>query len=147
MNIRTRTLWLPGSLTLTLSMGFLLMLQFSRIQPHAMWWGNRGPILLFYIPWLVSLPAFGSIGALLSLRAGGSRRAVLLASVFPAVYQASCFFVVLPLAIIFNRNVALHFRFLSLLPQVLVWLILPTTALFIAGLSLFAVNRRPLAEH
>jgi hypothetical protein len=145
MNIRTRTLWLPGILTLTVSMGFLLVLQFSRIQPHAMVWPNRGPILLFYIPWLVSLPAFGALGAFLSLRAGGSRRAVLLSGVFPAVYPATCFFVILPLAIIFNRNVALHFSFLSLLPQLLVWLILPTTALFIGGFALLAANRGHLA--
>jgi hypothetical protein len=146
MNIRTRTLWLPGILTLTISMGFLLTLQFSRIQPHAMVWANRGPMLLFYIPWLVSLPAIGAMGAFLSLRAGGSRGAVLLSGVFPSVYQATCFFVILPLAIIFNRNVALHFSFLSLLPQLLVWLILPTAALFIGGFALLAVNRWRLAR-
>lgn len=140
MNFRTRTFWLPGVLTLTLSMGFLLILQFSGFQPRSVSWGNSGPLLLFYIPWLVSLPVFGALGAFLSMRAGGSRRIVLLCSVFPAVYQAICFFVILPLAVVFNRNVALHFHFGSLFPQLLVWLILPITALFIGGLGLLAAN-------
>jgi hypothetical protein len=144
MNLRTRTLWLPGVLTLTLSMGFLLILQFSGLQPHSASWGSGGPLLLFYIPWLVSLPLFGALGAFLSMRAGGSRRMVLLCSIFPAVYQAVCFFVILPLALVFNRNVALHFHSASLFPQIFAWLILPITALFIGGLGLLSASRGPL---
>jgi hypothetical protein len=144
MNLRTRTLWLPGVLTLTLSMGFLLILQFSGLQPRSLPWGSGGPLLLFYIPWLVSLPLFGALGAFLSMRAGGSRSMVLFCSIFPAVYQAVCFFVILPLALVFNRNVALHFHFASLFPQIFAWLILPITALFIGGLGLFYASRRSL---
>jgi hypothetical protein len=144
MNFRTRTLWLPGVVTLTLSMGLLLILQFSGLQPRSVSWGSGGPLLLFYVPWLVSLPLFGALGAFLSMRAGGSRRIALLCSVFPALYQAICFFVILPVALVFNRNVALHFHSASLFPQVFAWLILPITALFIGGLGLLSASRRPL---
>jgi hypothetical protein len=144
MNFRTRTLWLPGILTLTLSIGFLLILQFSRLQPRSASWGNGGPLLLFYVPWLVSLPLFGALGAFLSLRAGGSRRIALLCSVFPGVSQAVCFFVILPVALVFNRNAALHFHSGSLFPQIFGWLILPMTALFVGGLGFLSVSRRGL---
>lgn len=139
MNLRTRTFWLPSALTLILSMGFLLTLQFSGIQPRTVLWGN-GPLLLFYIPWLVSLPVIGALGAFLSLRAGGSRQIVLLCSVFSSVYQVLLFFVILPLALVFNRNVAAHFQFSSFFPQIFAWLLLPIAALLIGGLGLLAAN-------
>lgn len=145
MNLRTRAFWLPGALTLTLSMGFLLVLQYSGVEPRTVLWEYDGQLLLFYFPWLVSLPVFGALGAFLSLRAGGSIRIVLLCSIFPAAYQMFCFFVILPLAFVFNRNVAVHFHLGSLLPQLLAWLFLPIAALFAGGVGMLAANRRRLA--
>ncbi len=142
MNVRTRTLWLPGLLTLTLSMGFLLILQLSGYQPRTATWPEGGYVLLIYVPWLLSLPVFGALGALLSSRAGATRKTVLLASVFPAVYQAALFFIVLPLALIFNRAVAVHFRLDAALTQLVAWLIVPVVALALGGLALLAATKR-----
>ena len=141
MNDRTRSFWLPGMLTLILTMGFLLVLQFSSFQPRAVTWENR-VLVLFYFPWLVSLPVFGALGAFLSLRAGGSPKTVLLSSVFPASYLAVCFFVILPLSILFNHNVATHFRFDSLFPQLFAWFVLPLMALLFGGIGVLLANRR-----
>jgi hypothetical protein len=145
MNTRTRIFWLPGALTLTLSMGFLLILQVSGFQPRTISWGNNS-LILFYIPWLLSLPVFGALGAYLSSRAGGSRRDALLSSIFPAVYPTICFFVLLPLALLFSRTVAQHFYFKSLFPQVFAWLIVPAIALLIGGLGLVTTGRRHLSS-
>jgi hypothetical protein len=143
MNDRIRIFWLPGILTLTLSMGFLLILQVFGFQPRTVSWGHNG-LVLFYIPWLLSLPVFGALGAYLSSRAGGSRQAVLLSSVFPAVYPTICFFVILPLALLFNRTVAQHFHLPSIFPQIFAWLVVPATALLIGGLGLLAISSRRL---
>jgi hypothetical protein len=141
MNTRTRTIWIPGVLSLSLTMGLLLLLQFAGFQPRALQWGGNG-LVLFYLPWLCALPLFGAFGAFLSRRAGGSRNATLLASVFPAIYFAICFLVILPLAVVFNSKVASHFQPWSLFPQLFAWLILPIAALLLGGLAFLATTKK-----
>jgi hypothetical protein len=141
MNTRTRTLWLPGLVTLTLSMGFLLFLQSAGFPPRTAQWQSHGYVLLFYVPWLLSLPLFGALGAYLSARAGGSRPTVVLASIFPAFFLVISFFVILPLAVFFDRSVTVHFHLLPLIPALFVAIILPSAALFLGGRSLLALRR------
>jgi hypothetical protein len=83
MQKRAQQLWIPGLLTLILSMVFLATLQELGFHARMVSW--RDSDILFYVPWLVSLPFFGALGAYISSRAGGSRGTVLLASVFPAL--------------------------------------------------------------
>lgn len=78
MHKRVRQLWIPGFLLLILSAIFLMMLQKLGFQPRII--GSGPSAILFYVPWLASLPFLGALGTYLSSRAGGSRATVLLAS-------------------------------------------------------------------
>jgi hypothetical protein len=94
VNQRTKSIWIPGLITLIFTSGALAILQVWRVQPHIMWM-RAGDGLVLYTPWLIALPAFGAIGAYLSRRAGGDRRARLASGVFPALMMLAAFGVVL----------------------------------------------------
>ncbi len=83
MNQRTKSLWLPGLISLLVANVFLMMLQRSGLPIHLFKLGSV--ILALYVPWLVVLPLCGAIGAYLSLRAGGDRVARLSAALFPGI--------------------------------------------------------------
>src|SRR6266478_5063461 len=86
---RLHQLWIPGFLTLILSMVFLATLQNLGFHARMVSW--RDWDILFYVPWLLSLPFFGALAAYVSSRAGGSRRTALLASVFPVLALTGAF--------------------------------------------------------
>jgi len=84
MNQRSRTLWLPGLVTLTIASVSLMLMQlftFSRPRVH---WVDGGAVVVAFV-WLLSLVPCGALGAYLSCRAGGSRRNSVIASLFPSL--------------------------------------------------------------
>ena len=93
MNQRTKTLWLPGLISLTAAMFFLMISELVSLQPRflaprffaAVHTGttNANVPLIAYLPWLGLLPFCGAAGAFLSRRAGGKWRARLAAGLFP----------------------------------------------------------------
>lgn len=93
MNQRTKTLWLPGLISLTAAMFFLMISELVSLQPRflaprffaAVHAGttNASVPLIAYLPWLSLLPFCGAAGAFLSRRAGGGRPARLAAGLFP----------------------------------------------------------------
>lgn len=93
MNHRTTTLWLPGLISLTAAMVFLMLFELISLQPRFLVPGSfavvhtgstRANVLLVaYLPWLALLPFCGAAGAFLSRRAGGQRPARLAAGMFP----------------------------------------------------------------
>ena len=139
MQKRMHQLWIPGFLTLTLSMVFLMWLQKFGSRPRIVWSGSI-PIL-FYVPWLLSLPFFGALGAYLSTRAGGSRGAALFSSAFPVLALTSAFLLMFPIGMIIewvtgNRVDYVHFSFVAtaLLKEGISWLVVPGAALLAGGL-------------
>ena len=137
MQKRLKQLWIPGFLTLILSTLLLMTLQEAfGVKPRII---ASGPsAILFYVPWLVSLPFFGALAAYLSSRAGGSRRTVLLASVFPALALATAFLLMFPIGIIVEwvtRN-DLSFKIvaITLLSNWIGWIVAPGAALLLGGL-------------
>lgn len=137
MQKRLKQLWIPGFLTLILSTLLLMTLQEAfGVKPRII---ASGPsAILFYVPWLVSLPFFGALAAYLSSRAGGSRRTVLLASVFPALALATAFLLMFPIGIIVEwvtRN-DLSFKIvaITLLSNWIGWIVAPGAALLAGGL-------------
>ncbi len=95
MKKRIQQLWIPGFLTFILSTVFLMTLQKLGFRPRIV---GGGPIaFLFYAPWLGSLLFVGALGAYLSSRAGGSRGAALLASVFPVLALTAAFLLMFPI--------------------------------------------------
>jgi lysylphosphatidylglycerol synthetase-like protein (DUF2156 family) len=81
VNNRTRQFWVPALVTLAISEGVLLVASIV-VGSHSRLLMS-GPKMV-YLPWLVSLPLAAAAGACLSRRAGGQRKTLLAASLFPA---------------------------------------------------------------
>ncbi len=136
MKKRTHQLWIPGFLTLILSMIFLAMLRELGFQPRI---AGSGPnTVLLYVPWLLSLPFFGALGAYISSRAGGSRGTVLLASVFPALALTAAFLLMFPIGFIIERIIGSPVDFSTVATALLRdgtgWILIPGAALLVGGL-------------
>jgi len=135
MKNRIRQLWMPGFLALVLSMLFLWAVQRLGFQPRVILSGPTA--LLFYVPWLLSLPFIGALGAHISSRAGGSRGTVLLASVFPSLALAGAFLLMFPIGMATARLTGNDLSFpivaRTLLKDAVGWLLLPGAALLLGG--------------
>lgn len=138
MKKRMQQLWIPGFLTLILSMLFLAILQEAGFRPRI--GGSGSGAVFFYVPWLASLPFLGALGARLSSRGGGSLSTALLASCFPVLALATAFLLMLPIGFVFERITGNHFYFNSglvataLLRDGIGWLLIPGAALLAGGL-------------
>jgi len=134
MNDRVRQLWLPGLLTFMLSTGTLALLQIFGPKPWVVALRGVLPVGLMYVPWLLSLPLVGAMGAFLSYRAGGSRRAIFSSIVFPVMPFLASILLVLPVSLIFDRFIAHNIAPMSLVMALLGWVLLPGVALLAGGL-------------
>src|SRR5258708_6466818 len=81
MQKRVHQLWIPGFLTMALSIVFLVTLQKLGFNARMVSW--RDSDIFFYAPWLVSLPFLAAFSAYISSLAGRSRTTALLVSIFP----------------------------------------------------------------
>src|SRR2546421_7719575 len=143
MNDRARQLWLPGILTFMLSTGTLALLQIFGPKPWVVALRGVLPVGLMYVPWLLSLPLVGAMGAFLSYRAGGSRRARFSLLVFPGIPFLASILLVLPVSLIFGRFIAHNIAPMSLVMALLGWVLLPGVALLAGGLpAQFFFSRR-----
>jgi len=151
MEKRIRQLWIPGFLTLILSMLFLTALYRLGLRARLFWSGPNA--ILLYAPWLAGLPLIGALGAYVSSRAGGSRGTMLLASVFPAIALTFAFLFMFPFSmtieLIAGRPVDFSGVATVLLNDGIGWLLVPAAALLVGGLlvhlliSARASSRRP----
>jgi len=136
MQKRLHQLWIPGFLTLVLSVVFLATLQGLGFQARVVSWSGPRTTLL-YLPWLLSLPFFGALGAYLSSRACGSRRTVLLASTFPALALTGAFLSMFPIGFVLGRIIGRQVGFgivaTTLLRDGIGWLLVPGAALLAGG--------------
>jgi len=144
---RVTQFWLPGFLTLTLSMG-LLMLAGIFVHAHRTetrsGWSMMVPPATIYVRWLLSLIFIGALGAFFSQRAGGSQRAVFFSIVFPVLPYLAFFLVELPVLVLFDDQLAHIIMLPALLAGLIAWVLLPGAALLAGGLptQLF-LSRRP----
>lgn len=146
MKKRIQQLWIPGFLTLLLSVLFLMALQKLGFQPRIVWTGPAA--ILLYVLWLLALPFIGSLGAYLSTRAGGSRGTVLLASVFPPLALNGAFLLMFPIDLavkgIMGHQLDFSFVASALLRDEIGWILIPGMALFAGGLlGQFLFGLRP----
>ena len=145
MQKRVRQLWIPGFLTMMLSTIFLIVLQKFGFQPRLLGSGSNG--ILFYAPWLVSLPFFGALGAYLSARGGGLLGTALLASVFPALALTVVFVLLFPIDFVIERGIGRPVDFgaaaTALLRDGIDWILVPGVALLAGGFFVhFLFNRQ-----
>ncbi len=133
MNKRSRTLWLPGLVTFTLSSVLLMLMQLFTFSRPRVYWVDNGAFAVGYL-WLVSLLPCGALGAYLCRRAGGTRFNSIVASVFPSLIMLAVFSVILPIGIFVEQNTYIlhHLRYFGL--ALLVWIVVPGAALLLGAL-------------
>lgn len=137
MKKRVHQLWIPGFLTLILSVVFQMMLQKLGFRVRIV--GSGPNAVLFYVPWLAGLPLVGALGAYLSSRAGGSRRTALLASVFPVLALAGAFVFLFPFDVIVKWIIGSKVDTFAIVATTILrdgtgWLLAPGAALLAGGL-------------
>lgn len=124
MNQRSRTIWLPGLVTLTLASVLLMVMQLFAFSRTRQYWVD-GVNVDVTISWLLSLVPCGALGAYMSCRAGGTRWNSLLASLFPSLTMLGVFCVVLPVAIFIERNTYVIHHLGPFCLAMLAWTIVP----------------------
>src|SRR5258708_2163442 len=154
MSNRVTQLWLPGLVTFILSMGLLPLTHIYVPKPwilREVYSGRRGPswgpppMAVVYIPWLFALPLVGAVGAFLSHRAGGSRRAIFFSIIFPVVPFLATILLITPVILAFDHFIV-HNPVPASMPVAVVGLVfLPGVALLAGGFpaQLFFSRRLP----
>jgi hypothetical protein len=148
MQKRIHQLWIPGFLTMALSIVFLVTLQKLGFNARMVSW--RDSDILFYAPWLVSLPFLGALGAYISSRAGGSRGTALLASIFPALALTLTFLLMFPIDLIIEPIIGRQVNFgivaTAILRDGIGWILVPGAALLVGGVLAQLLLSRRLAS-
>jgi hypothetical protein len=144
MNQRTRSVWLPGFVSLTAAGLFLFAEEIMLVHDSSFYFTDwnwpqhliSGLPLLFYCGWLLAQVMCGALGAFLSRRGGGSRSARLVAGAFPAMVMFGLCAVVIPVSALFEHKVHVfdHPRLMAL--GILIWAGAPAVAL-LAGAAPF----------
>jgi hypothetical protein len=146
---RVRQLWVPGFLTLLLSMVLLMVIQFIGPKPltvSADGWRMIAPVAVIYVPWLLSLLPIGAMGAYLARRAGASQRAMLLSAVFPVLPYFVLFILAFPVSVILDDHFAHNVMLSALLMGLIAWVLVPGTALLAGGLPIQLLRSRHAAR-
>jgi hypothetical protein len=145
MTNRVRQLWLPGSLTLLLSMVLLMVIQLIGPNPlivSTSGWRMTAPVAVIYVPWLLSLLLIGAMGASLAGHAGASQRATFLSIVFPVLPYSVFFVIWIPISLILDDHVAHNVMLSALLMGLVAWVVLPGAALLAGGLPVQILKSR-----
>jgi hypothetical protein len=146
MNHRTKAVWIPGLISLSVASGLLAVLQLWNVRPHIVWM-RSGLALMFYLPWLFVLPAFGGIGAYISRRNGGKWHERLTAALLPAaaMVAAFCFAVCFQIA---TSPVPAYYRInaITLSISIAVWAVIPGLALALGTLPFLGKPRAQAAD-
>jgi hypothetical protein len=150
MTDRVKQVWLPGFLTLFLSLMLLMLIQFFGPQPvivSTSGWRMTAPVAVIYVPWLVSLVLIGAMGAYLAGRAGASPRASLLSIMFPILPYSIFFVIWIPVSLILDDHIGHNTMRSALLVGLVAWVVLPGVALLAGGLpvKILRVRRRASA--
>jgi len=146
MTNRVKQFWLPGLLTFTISMVLLELVQKFFPQPFILHL-DHPPVLLFYVPWLLTLPLAGALGAYLSKRAGGSTRMTLLSSAFPVLPLAAIFLMAIPVGLVLSHTLSHGIVAAAFLTLGIAWVAVPGLILLVGGfLGQFLSSRRSVSR-
>lgn len=149
MTDRVKQLWLPGLLTLSLSMVLLMLIQFIGPKPlivSAHGWREIAPVAVIYVPWLLSLLLIGAIGAYLASRVGASQRTMLLSIAFPVLPYSVFFVIWIPVSLILDDHIGHNTMRSALLMGLVAWVVLPGVALLAGGLPVQILKSRRAAS-
>jgi hypothetical protein len=148
MNDRVRQFWLPALLTLFLFMASLMLIQLFGPDPVVIAkrnaWTLIAPVVVVYLPWILSLPLIGAFGAYLSSRAGGSQRTMFFSVLSPALPYTLTFLIGMPMILILNNRMTHDILFRALFAGLVAWVIAPSLALLAGALLVNGLLSRRL---
>jgi hypothetical protein len=152
LNQRTRSVWLPGFLSLTAASLFLFAEEIVLVHDSSFYFTDislrpdhlsSGLPSSFYFGWLLAQTLCGAVAAYLSRRAGGSLRARVVAAEFPAIVMFALWALVIPVSALAEHNMFLWNHRLYYLLGVFVWVVPPAIAL-VAGAAPFLRDVPPV---
>lgn len=147
MTPRAARLWFPSLVTLVSSLSTMILFGFLGLNPGPLaLQGRHHGIYLFseYTVWLMALPFVGALGAYISERSGGNRRAIVFAGVFPALAWATVLFLVLSSSLFREHSLEIVTAPLGLVGLLTSLVFAPAACLLIGVLPfLGAVKSRP----
>ena len=133
MNTRFLRFWLPALVTSLIGTGLLaFMEEVLGIRPIILRVASEGSMTI-YLPWLLTLPVFGFVGAYWSRHAGGATGASILAGIFPALIYLALPFPLWPLALVVDPRTP-TMAVVGLFWCLLNWAVLPCLALLVGAL-------------
>lgn len=139
MHNRVRQIWIPGLVTLFSAYVLLALMQFAGLRAMTSHPGEPRGIVL-YLPWILSLPLIGAIGAYLSRRAQATGWRVYFAASLPALALGVLFLLILPWSFVVDPQVLLHTKETALAGLMVSWVILPGFALCL-GVALQSLRK------
>jgi|SRR5208283_446994 len=128
MQNRISQLWIPGLVTLFCAYALLALMQFVGLRAMVSHPGEPRRIVL-YLPWMLSLPLIGAVGAYLSRRAQATGWRVYFAASLPALALGVLFLLIFPWVFMIDRQVPLRIQGTALAALMVSWVILPGFAL------------------
>jgi hypothetical protein len=131
MNHRTKGLWLPVIVNVTVAAATLVVLDKLGVQPRTVEVSHIA--LAFHLPWLCTLPLSAAIGSLLAKRAQAPPAARLIAGLAPSLIWLAVFSV-MALAFAIDRHDFAGFPLDYFAFSALGWIVLPTLALLLGTL-------------
>ena len=141
LNLRTKSLWLPGFVSLTAASLLMFAEEFVLAHDPSFYFTEislRPNHLIFglprwfYIVWLLVQVPCGALGAFLSRRNGGTRVARIVAGAFPALVMFFLCGLLIPISALIEHNAfAVHPSGLAL--GVLFWAAVPAVALLLGA--------------
>lgn len=132
MNRRTRTLWLPGFVSMAATSVLMMVLEYLMFfRPYL---NPTNQVNLAYMSWLALLPFCGGVGAMLARRGDATIGTRVVAGLFPALTMLSVFLLIIPLDLLMNRNGYIVSHPLIMLQMICRWVLVPGVALLIGTL-------------
>jgi hypothetical protein len=142
LNLRTKSLWLPGFVSLTAASLFMFAEEFLLVHDPSFYFTDismrpghliSGLPRWFYIAWLLVQVPCGALGAFLSNRNGGTRVARMVAGAFPALTMFFLCGVLIPITAFFEHNTFALSHPSNLALGILIWAAVPAVALLLGA--------------
>ncbi|HKW87197.1 MAG TPA: hypothetical protein VJN21_00415 [Candidatus Acidoferrales bacterium] len=131
MNNRVLQFWIPALITSLIGTCLLtFMVEVLRMRPIVLA-AAQGVSATIYLPWLLTLPVLGYLGAAISRHQGGTLRASIVSATFLALIYFALPWLILPVAIAVDRHTP---GMVPLAWFMLNWAVLPGVALSIGAL-------------